>query len=1066
VSTPETPERRGISSWSINRPIGTIMITSTLLVLGLFFVGRLPVDLLPRLVYPQVRVSVSNPGVEPTVLEETVAKVLESSLATTEGLQLMSTEINEGRVNMTLDFRYGTNVDFALQDAAKNVERVRARLPVEAEPPVINKSDPSQMQIYQVAFSSNTRDLVALRQWIDQRLRPQLLSVDGVASVDISGGLVREIQVEVDPERLRGFGLTVNGLLTALRNENQNLAGGRVSGADLELVSRTTGKFETVDDIRNVLLTGSSGTRIPLRDIATIRDTSQEQRFWARLNGVPAVRIGIQKQPEANTVEVVDGVKVLLERLQASQYLPRDIEYRTTFDQSGFIRDALSSVQSAAIMGATLAMLVVLVFLRSFRKTFIIGVSIPLAILATFIMMGISDLTLNIMSLGGLALGTGLLLDNAIVMLENIYRRRVVDNLDSEESAHVGAAEVGSAVVASTTTNLASVAPFLLITGLSSLIFRELILTISFAILASLPLALTLVPMLAAQLGKVRFKSGLEKFPPLLAFDRFLNRTIDWYRGGAARAVRWRWSVLGGAVAVSAAAIFAARSIPNEFLPQVDDGTVGAFIRLPPGATPAQTDRLTKELEAMALEMPDVESVFATAGGFLFGGTSSTNSGRGSLDIRLKGTTKTRQLTSEQWVAELQKRIDARGFAGARVGVRPPRIRGLRTSSSGEAVSVAIVGDELPVLEEVGRSVARTLQGLPGLQNFDFQADEQNPLLSIELDRERARALGLDVATVGATVRTALDGTVATRYAEGNFEYDVRVFFPRGRFQSVNNLGDLPLFPAGIGRAPIQLRDVASVGPALGPSSLRRENQNRQIRLTGDVLTSVATIGAVTDSIRNRLQGLAFPDGYGVIIGGEAEAIEESNAQMLLVVGLAIFLVFVVLAVQYESLTDPFVILAAVPMALVGVIVMLKLTGTPFSAPALLGMIMLAGIVVNNSILLVEFVKTHQEETGSSMVEAVVEAGAARMRPILMTTITSLVGTAPLALGLGDGGELMRPLAIAVVGGLSMSTLLTLFVVPCLYVVIHTAVNALRRFVLGPDGGSLGTPSPQPVAGD
>ncbi|MCU0615522.1 MAG: efflux RND transporter permease subunit [Gemmatimonadaceae bacterium] len=1066
MSTPETPERRGISSWSISRPIGTLMITSTLLVLGLFFVGRLPVDLLPRIVYPQVRVSVSNPGVEPMVLEETVAKVLESSLATTEGLQLMSTEINEGRVNMTLDFRYGTNVDFALQDAAKNVERVRARLPVEAEPPVINKSDPSQMQIYQVAFSSSTRDLVALRQWIDQRLRPQLLSVDGVASVDISGGLVREIQVEVDPERLRGFGLTVNGLLTALRNENQNLAGGRVSGSDLELVSRTTGKFETVDDIRNVLLTGGNGTRIPLRDIATIRDTSQEQRFWARLNGVQAVRIGIQKQPEANTVEVVDGVKVLLERLQASQYLPRDIEYRTTFDQSGFIRDALSSVQSAAIMGATLAMLVVLVFLRSFRKTFIIGVSIPLAILATFIMMGISDLTLNIMSLGGLALGTGLLLDNAIVMLENIYRRRVVDNLDSEESAHVGAAEVGSAVVASTTTNLASVAPFLLITGLSSLIFRELILTISFAILASLPLALTLVPMLAAQLGKVRFKSGLEKFPPLLAFDRFLNRLIDWYRGGAARAVRWRWSVLGGAVAVSAAAIFAARSIPNEFLPQVDDGTVGAFIRLPPGATPAQTDRLTRELEAMALEMPDVESVFATAGGFLFGGTSSANSGRGSLDIRLKGTAKSRQLTSEQWVAELQKRIDARGFAGARVGVRPPRIRGLRTSSSGEAVSVAIVGDELPVLEEVGRSVARTLQGLPGLQNFDFQADEQNPLLSIELDRERARALGLDVATVGATVRTALDGTVATRYAEGNFEYDVRVFFPRGRFQSVNNLGDLPLFPAGIGRAPIQLRDVASVGPALGPSSLRRENQNRQIRLTGDVLTSVATIGAVTDSIRNRLQGLAFPDGYGVIIGGEAEAIEESNAQMLLVVGLAIFLVFVVLAVQYESLTDPFVILAAVPMALVGVIVMLKLTGTPFSAPALLGMIMLAGIVVNNSILLVEFVKTHQEETGSSMVDAVVEAGAARMRPILMTTITSLVGTAPLALGLGDGGELMRPLAIAVVGGLSMSTLLTLFVVPCLYVVIHTAVNALRRVVIGPDGGSLGSTAPQPVAGD
>jgi hydrophobe/amphiphile efflux-1 (HAE1) family protein len=1057
------PKHRGIASWSILRPIGTVMLTSTLLVLGLVYVGRLPVDLLPKIVYPQVRVSVSNAGVEPVVLEETIAKVLESSLATTENLQRMETDISEGRVNVSLDFRYGTNVDFALQDAAKNVERVRARLPIEADPPVINKSDPSQMQIYQVAFSSSERDLVGLRQWVEQRLRPQLLSVDGVASVDVSGGLVREVQIELDPERLRGFGLSVNGVLSALRNDNQNIAGGRVSGPDLELVSRTTGKFESVEEIRGVLLTGAGGTRIPLRDVAIVRDTSQEQRFWARLNGLPAVRIGIQKQPEANTVEVVDGVQELLGRLRESSYIPRDIEYNVTFDQSGFIRDALSSVQGAAVTGAILAMFVVLLFLRSFRKTFIIGVSIPLAVLATFVMMGIGDLTLNIMSLGGLALGTGLLLDNSIVMLENIYRRRVSDGLDSEESAHVGAAEVSNAVVASTTTNLASVAPFLLITGLAALIFRELILTISFAILASLPLALTLVPMLAAQLGKVRFSSGLERFGPLVAFDRFLKRMTEGYRTAATGAVRWKWGVVGAAVGISAFAVYVGRSIPSEFLPQVDDGTVSAFVRLPAGATPAQTDRLTRELESMVQEMPNVQSVFATAGGFLFGGSSSANAGRGSLDIRLDGA-RDRSITAEQWVTQLQTRIDERGFAGARVGVRPPRIRGLRTSSSGEAVSVAIVGDELQTLEQIGRTVARTLQGTPGLQNFDLQADEQNPLLSIELDRERARTLGLDVATVGQTIRTALDGTVATRYAEGNFEYDVRVFFPRGRFQSVNNLADLPLFPAGAGRDPVQLRDVAFVGPALGPSSIRRVNQNRQIQLTGDVLTNEASVSAVTDSIRVRLAQLELPDGYGVLIGGEAEAIEESNAQMLLVVGLAIFLVFVVLSVQYESLTDPFVILAAVPMSLVGVVAILKITGTPFSAPALLGMILLAGIVVNNSILLVEFVNAHIKETGASVGEAVVEAGAARMRPILMTTITSLVGTAPLALGIGNGSELMRPLAIAVVGGLSMSTLLTLFVVPCLYVLMHALTTKLRSFVLG--SGDVRGPLPQPVAGD
>ncbi|HET6681895.1 MAG TPA: efflux RND transporter permease subunit, partial [Gemmatimonadaceae bacterium] len=577
----EPTRHRGIASWAINRPIGTIMITSTLLVLGAVYIGRLPVDLLPRIVYPQVRVNVSNAGVEPVVLEETVAKPLESALATTENLERLETSISEGRVSITLDFRHGTNVDFALQDAAKNVERVRARLPEEADPPTIRKSDPSDSPIYQVAFSSPERDQIALRQWVDQRLSPQLLSVPGVASVDVEGGLVREIQVVIDPERLRGFGLSVAAVTSALRAQNQDLAAGRIGSAEFELVGKTAGKFRSVEDIRNVLLTSPNGARIPLSDVASVKDTSAEQRLWARLDGVNAVRIGIRKQPEANTVTAVDGVEARLKQLSAGGYIPRDIRYVTTFDQSGFIRDAIGSVRDAAIIGALLAMLVVLVFLRSFRKTFIIGVSIPLAILATFVMMGIGDLTLNIMSLGGLALGTGLLLDNAIVMIENIYRRRGLDHPDPTDAAHAGAAEVTSAVVASTTTNVASVAPFLLITGLAALIFRELILTISFAIIASLPLALTLVPMLAAQLGKVRFTSGLDRFKPLVAFDNGFDRMVRVYRRRAVVAVRNRGKVLTRAAALLIAAGWAATTIDATVLPPVDDGSVGAFVRLP-----------------------------------------------------------------------------------------------------------------------------------------------------------------------------------------------------------------------------------------------------------------------------------------------------------------------------------------------------------------------------------------------------------------------------------------------------------------------------------------------------
>jgi len=1043
-----TSTRSGIASWAISHPIGTVMLTLTLLVLGLVYVGRVPVDLLPRIVYPQVRVSVNNAGVEPLVLEETIAKPLESALATTENLERMQSDVSEGRVSITLDFAYGTNVDFALQDAAKNVERVRSQLPEESDPPVTSKSEPTASPIYSIAFSSSTRSLVGLRQWVDQRLSPQLLSIAGVAATDLSGGLVREILVEMDPERLRGYELSVAQVIAALRAENQDVAAGRITGDDREVVGKTTGRFRSVNQIAGVLLPARGG-RVALRDVATVRDTSAEQRLWTRLDGQPAVRLQLRKQPEANTVEVSDGVRARMALLQSSGFIPADITYRVTFDQSGFIRDALDSVQSAAVTGAILAMFIVIIFLRSFRKTFIIGVSIPLAILATFVMMGMSDLTLNIMSLGGLALGTGLLLDNAIVMLENIYRRREEGKLDSVDGAHAGAAEVTSAVVASTTTNLASVVPFLLITGMASLIFRELILTISFAILASLPLALTLVPMLAAQLGKVRFSSGLERFRPLVAFDRGFARLTERYRNGARRAVRRRGWVMLGAIGALVGSYFLFLSFESEFLPQVDNGNVSAFVRLPPGASPFQTDRITREVEGIIREMPGVVSVFATAGGWLNAGSTSGNAGRGSIDIVLGPPDARNGMTADAWVREAQTRIDARGFAGARIGVRPPRIPGLRTNTSNTDLSLRIVGDDLDRLAFLGQEVTRRMVGVPGLENFQASADDPVPLLSIELDRERARALGLDVATVGQTVRTALDGTIATQYAEGNFEYDVRVRFPRDRFNSADDLGSVLLFPGTAGRAPVMLRDVARIRPTIGPTSIKREHQNRYLELSGDILTETHSITAVADSVRARLNGLELPDDYGLVFGGEEEAIAESNRQMGLVVALAIFLVFVVLAVQYESLLDPFVILLAIPLALIGVMLALWITGSSLSAPVFLGMIMLAGIVVNNSILLVEFIEHYRHEHDVPLEEAVVEAGAVRMRPIMMTTITSIMGSLPLAIGMASGGELMRPLAIAVVGGLLCSTLLTLFVVPCAYVMVQHAGDRVKVFLVG-----------------
>ena len=1039
----------GLPAFSIRRPVGTIMLTSVVLVLGVFFLSGLPLDLLPSIVYPQIRASVNDRGVEPAVLEETVAKPLEASLSTTENLTRMETTIEEGRVAINLHFSYGTNVDFALQDASKNLDRARANLPEEADAPTIFKFDPSQIPVYEMAFSSSERDLVWLRDWAEHRLRPLLLTIEGIASVDIAGGLVREIQVILDQERLRSYGLTVSQVNDALREANQDVAAGRVSSPTREVVGKTAGKFRSVEDVRATLLSVTGGGRVPLSEVATVLDTNREQRLWARLDGDPAIKLSIRKQPNANTVSVADEVGARLAELSATGFIPREIQYETIQNQADFIRGSVNSVRNAALLGATLAMFVVLVFLGSLRKTFVIGLAIPLAVLATFVMMGMSHLTLNIMSLGGLALGVGLLIDNSIVMLENIFRHKEEGNEDAEEAALDGAAEVQSAVTASTVTNLAAVVPFLLISGLAALIFRELILTISFAILASLLVALTVVPMLAAQLSKVRFTSGLSRFPPLVGFDHFIGRARSGYlRLAGVVVVRGRWAVLGAGVLALAGALYAVRGLGSEFLPQVDDGNVSVSISLPPGSSAEETNRVTKEVEALVETMPDVKGVFATAGGRIWGSGTSERSGSGSIDVVLAGRSE-RELSADAWVRRMQAKIQERGFAGSRISVRPPRIRGLRTSTSGSAVALDIQGDDLEMLQAIAEDLMHRLQDVPGLENLEPSAEEASPELTIELDRERAAYLGLSVAAVGQTIRTALDGAVPTRFSSGNQEYDLRVMFPRARFTSPEELGSIALFPGATNGAPVYLRDVATVRSTLGPTTILRENQNRVLRLTGDVIAEVASVGEVNDVIRARLGEIQMPDGYAVLIGGEQEAIEENNRQLGIVAGLAVFLVFVVLAVQYESVVNPFVIILAIPLSLIGVGGLLRITGTPLSAPVLLGVILLAGIVVNNAILLVEYAENGRRERGLSRAQAVVEAGGVRLRPILMTTLTTLFGMLPLALGIGQGSELMQPLAIAVVGGLSVSTFLTLFIVPAAYLIFNAGVESLSVWLTG-----------------
>lgn len=1039
-------ERRGLVHWAITHPVGTITISLGICVVGLALGTNLAVDLLPKIIYPQVRASVTYPGVDPEVMEQTVTKPLETRLATTENAILITSESSEGRSGVDVHFSYGTNVDFALRDASTKLDQARGALPRDVDPPVIFKFDPSQIPVLQFAVSSPTRDEAWLKRWCEDALAKQLLTVEGVASVDVAGGLDREIQVVVDPERLRSYGLTVSELLSRIQEENVDISGGRVSSATREVLTKTKGKFRSVADIERVRIPLRSGGEVALTDIARVLDTHRDNRVYVRLNGKPAVQVAISKQPDANTVAVVDGCNRVLARLHAEGFFPPDVTSQVVEDQAFYVRAAVSGVGNAALVGGALAMVVVFLFLRSLRRTVIIGLAIPLSILGCLALMGVSGMTLNLMSLGGLALGIGMLVDNAIVMLENIdrHQRRGEEAL---EATHQGAAEVASAVAASTLTNLAAVVPFLLISGLAALIFRELLLTISFAILVSLLVALTLVPMLSGQLFRLKARrSRLEEVAFLRWVPAVVERLENLYQRQLSWVLRHRGWVLSGAFLAFFLSLWGMGQLGNEFLPPVDDSRVRVFLRFPPDTSVEVTNRAVKEAERLVSSLPEVKQVFAVAGGGIWGRGVNVNPAVGSMVVELTPRRK-RSMSAAEWVQMAQEKLKALpALKDAQVRVSPPRIRGLRTGTSTEDIEVKIFGEDLTTLERLGNDLAAQLARLPGLVNVDSSYQRTAPELRVEVDRVRAATLGLDVGEVGRTVRTAVGGTVATRLTEQDREFDVRVRFPRELVQSASELGSVPLFPrTGV---PVRVRDVARIYESSSPQTILRENQNRLVRVTAQALPSVWSTGEATAAVRQVLAGFALPEGYTVRFGGQEETIAENRRIFLTMIGLAVFLVFAVMAVQYESFWLPLAIMGAIPLALVGVVGALALAGLPVSASVMLGMILLAGIVVNNGILLVEYIELRRK-TGLEPVAAILEAAPLRVRPILMTVGTTVVGMLPLALNPAEGAELMSPLAVAVIGGLTVSTALTLFVVPSLYLVLFRMREAFSRRWLG-----------------
>lgn len=1016
----------GIARWSIHHPIAVVMITLAVVVLGLFSLDRLKIDLLPHIIYPSIGVRINDPGVPAGIMEDEVTRQLEEQLAITEDAIHIRSATREGRSAVDLDFAYGKDVDIALRDASTRLDRAKRFLPDSIEAPVIYKRDPSQLPAAEYAISSDNLDPVALRDWVDYTLSKWLINVPGVAAAEVAGGLRREIQVIADQERLRAYSLDILDLENLLEAENRNLAGGRLSLRATEIPVQTQGRFSELEQIEQlpVPLTKSNGKTptVPLEHLARVVDGHEESRLRIRLDRRPAIKLSIQKQPQANTVSVVDGVNRQLDELRQRRLIPGQIQVTAVNDEARHIRRSLRNALTAAATGAVLAMFIVYLFLGSLRRTLIIGSAIPIAILVTVTLMAGGGLTLNIMTLGGLALGIGMLVDSTIVMLENIYRHQRQGEPPVAAST-TAAGEVTSAIVASTSTNLAAVLPFLFIGGLIGLLFSELIVTISAAILASMIVALTLVPALAG-----RIPAGREGW-----LRRAINAGMEKLQNGYAWLLRHLlkagWLII---LLFLAALVLVGQDLLkplSTFLPRIDDGRIGIYLTADRGVSVDEMDRIASRIETLVLEQPETATLFTTVGGFVFGRSRYETANRASLQIQLSPAGE--RISSNRWIKRLRKLTEAMEIPGVKIRIRQRGIRGLRVGRGDDDLSFHVSGPELAVLEQIGKKMADKLKQLPQLRNVKHSNEEETLQLSIQVDRMKATRYGLDVEQIGKAVRYAMDGQQISRFIADDRSIDLVLQFDPTAIQSPQQLDEIILVGKDEKRTPVRLGDLAEVRLTPAPATIIREQQQRIVEVTA-TLEENASMSRTLASAQQLLDELELPPGYTLYEGGTLKTLQQSQTLGYQLLGLALFLVLVVMAVQYESLRNPLIILFSVAFSAIGVSLGLKWTGTPISMPVWLGMIMLAGIVVNNAIILVEYIEL-QKRAGLAKGAAIIEATRLRLRPILMTTLTTVVGMLPLALAIGKGSEMLQPLAITMVAGLSFSTLVTLLLVPSVY---------------------------------
>ncbi|WP_069651103.1 efflux RND transporter permease subunit [Caloranaerobacter ferrireducens] len=1024
-----------LSKLAVKRPVTILMITFIVIILGSVSLSRLPIDLLPEIEVPIAIVTTSYEGVGPQEIEKLITKPIEEALATVGNIKNINSISSEGNSMVIAEFNFGTDMDFAALEMREKIDLIKGFLPDEASEPMVFKIDPNAMPIIQLSLSGS-EDLTKLQRFAEDTIKQRLERLDGVASVDISGGYENQVEIKVNQNVLKGYGIDIGYIAQIIGSENLNLPGGKVRWGKQELTIRTVGEFNSIDEIKHLPITLPTGGIVHLEDIADVRLTHKELSTVSRTNGKESINISIQKQSGTNTVKVAEIVNSEIEKLKKE--FPT-IEIDIVIDQSKYIKKSINSVYKNAVVGALLAITVLYIFLRNFGTTLIIGTSIPVSIIATFILLYFSGVTLNMMTLGGLALGVGMLVDNAIVVLENIYRFRE-DGFSRKDAAVKGASEVAMAVTASTLTTVAVFLPIVFVEGITSTIFKELAMTVTLSLIASLMVSLTLIPMLSSKILKIDDKQ--KKRPKLFdviykGFDVIFKRIEIKYKKLLNWALSHRKSTVLISFLIFLISIASIRSIGAEFFPTTDEGQFTVYISLPDGAELDSTDEVVRKIEKKLSGIKEIETVFTTVGSG--GNFSVTNnlSNKAVITGILVDLDKRSRSTSEvaDQVREMVKDIPG---AEIRVELTSYTMMGL----GGDPISISIKGDDLDTLKKIGEDFKKIVASVEGTREVKTSLAKGIPEVQIRIDRYKASQYGLTAGQIASTVKSSISGVVASKYKYNGDEIDVVIKGEDVLRDSISNLKLVSIkTPLGIS---VPLSQVVDVNVDRGPVKIDREGQVRVVTVTSQIMGR--DLRSISNDIKAKLDKYVMPPGYTYEIGGQNKELNESFADLGLALILAVVLVYMILASQFESLLHPFTIMLSVPLAFAGGALGLFITKRPLSVPGFIGVIILAGIVVNNAIVLVDYINTRRKN-GEKRREAIVNAGPIRLRPIMMTTLTTVLGLIPLALGIGEGSELEAPLATVVIGGLLLSTFLTLVFIPVVYTLVDDAANRIRSYI-------------------